>query len=388
VVTTNTRSRSVRLLAGASALALAALLAACSTPGGSGGGGTGGTALSDADAQALLTEATTQAPNDFQGPTDPVKAPSGVKVAVVTCFSILSGCVSPATGVEQAVKSLGWEARVFDGGGSPDKQNAQMLNAISWGADVILNIAIDSNAVQDGLRAAKDAGVIVGSGSNGTDTPNTVLQPADGKLGYAFDVSPNYAEIGEKAGKWITGDSKGLANVVVYSDKTFPSVLAFQEGLLKGLDACAGCTVQDLQYFTGDQVGQGLPQQIVSYLRQNPDVDYIFIPYDPAAAAIVPAIAQAGFTNVKLVSVLGSQENLGFVRAGKVQVADAAYDNLYMGYAMLDQVARLLTDTPLADPVGEGLPSVVLDSSNAPESGSDWHATFDYVSEFETLWKG
>jgi ABC-type sugar transport system substrate-binding protein len=369
-------------------LALAAMLAACSTPADTDGGNSGGQGISDSDAKALLTEATTQSPNDFEGPTDPVKAPSGVKVAVVTCFSILSGCVSPATGVEQAVKSLGWEARVFDGGGTPDKQNAQMLNAISWGADVILNIAIDSNAVQDGLRAAKDAGVIVGSGSNGTDTPNEVVAPADGKLGYAFDVGPNYPEIGEKAGKWIVGDSKGLANVVVYSDKTFPSVLAFQDGLLKGLKDCAGCTVQDLQYFTGDQVGQGLPQAIVSYLRSNPDVGYVFIPYDPAAAAIVPAIAQAGFTNVKLVSVLGSQENLGFVRDGRIQVADAAYDNLYMGYAMLDQVARLLTDTPLSDPKGEGLPAVVLDSTNVPESGSDWHATFDYVSAFETLWKG
>ncbi|CAM5742351.1 hypothetical protein SALBM311S_00502 [Streptomyces alboniger] len=85
--------------------------------------------------------------------------------------------------------------------------------------------------------------------------------------------------------------------------------------------------------------------------------------------------------------MLGSQENLNFVRKSQVQVADAAYDNLYMGYAMLDQTSRLLTKKPLAEPHGENLPYVVLDEGNVPESGSDWHASFDYPGTFDGLWK-
>jgi ABC-type sugar transport system substrate-binding protein len=317
-----------------------------------------------------------------------VAAPSDVKVAVVTCSSILSGCVSPATGVEQAVSALGWEARVFDGGGTPDVQNSQMLNAVAWGADVILNIAISPNSVQDGLRAAEAAGVLVASGSNGIDTPNPVPEETEGKLTYAFDVGPDYAALGVKAADWIIGDSLGQANVAMYSDKTFPSVLAVDVGLIAGFEGCEGCTLQPIQYITGDQVAQGLPQQIVSYLRSNPDVGYVFLPYDPSAAAIVPAIEQAGLTDVKVVSVLGSQENLGFVREGRVQAADAAYDNLYMAYALLDQTARHLSGAALSEPAGEGLPYVVLDKTNVPESGSDWHASFDYAEHFEELWKG
>lgn len=336
---------------------------------------------------ALLKEATTEAPVMFQGPTRPVSPPKALKVAVITCLSILSGCVSPATGAQQAAKILGWDVRVFDGGGTPDKQNAQMLNALSWGANVILNIAIDPNGVQDGLRAAKRAGIPVAAGSNGLDSPNPPIPPVSGKLGYAFDVAPDYAALGEKAAKWINGDSNGKANIVVYSDKEFPSVLALQKGLLAGLQQCSGCKVQPLQYFTGTQVAQVLPQSVVSYLRSNPDVNYVFIPYDPAAAAVVPAIAQAGMASkIRLISVLGSQENLNFVRGGNVEVADAAYDNLYMGYAMLDQVSRLLTKQQLADPRGEDLPFVVLDKSNVPSAGSDWHASFDYKSKYRSLW--
>ncbi|MFF7795795.1 substrate-binding domain-containing protein [Streptomyces sp. NPDC007991] len=336
----------------------------------------------------LHKAATTESPATYQGPTQSVTTPKNVKVAVITCLSILSGCVSPATGAQQAAKHLGWQVRVFDGGGTPDKQNAQMLNALSWGAKIILNIAIDPNAVQDGLRAAKRAGVPVGAGSNGLDSPNPPVKPTGNNLGYAFDVGPDYAALGKKAAQWVQADSKGKANIVVYSDKEFPSVLALQKGLLDQLKKCKDCTVQPLRYFTGNQVAQVLPQSVVSYLRSHPDVDYVFIPYDPAAAAVVPAIAQAGLGNrVRLISVLGSQENLNFVRKGQVQVADAAYDNRYMGYAMLDQTSRLLTKKPLADPHGENLPFVVLDKDNVPKAGSDWHASFDYPSTFDGLWK-
>ncbi|MER8006842.1 sugar ABC transporter substrate-binding protein [Streptomyces sp. NPDC094149] len=336
----------------------------------------------------LHRQATTAYPPKYKGPNASVTAPKKLKVAVITCLSILSGCVSPATGAQHAAKHLGWQVRVLDGGGTPDKQNAQMLNALSWGADIILNIAIDPNAVQDGLRAAKRAGVPVGAGSNGLDSPNPTIKPSGSNLGYAFDVGPDYAALGQKAAQWVRADSKGKANIVVYSDKEFPSVLALQKGLLDGLKKCKDCTVQPLRYFTGNQVAQVLPQSVVSYLRSHPEVDYVFIPYDPAAAAVVPAIAQAGLgSKVRLISVLGSQENLNFVRKSQVQVADAAYDNRYMGYAMLDQTSRLLTKKPLAQPHGENLPFVVLDKGNAPEAGSDWHASFDYPTTFDGLWK-
>lgn len=323
----------------------------------------------------------------WSGPTTKVTPPKALKVAVIPCFSVLSGCVSPATGAKEAAKTLGWNVRVFDGGGSPDKQNAQMLNAIAWGAKVILNIAIDANAVQSGLRAAKKANVIVASGSNGVESPNPSIKPAAGSLGYAFDVGPNYAALGEATAKWIIKDSGGKANIVVYSDKEFPSVLAFQAGLLKGLDACPTCTQQPLQYFVGAQVGDVLNKSVVGFIQSHNDVNYVFLPFDPAAGSVVPAIAAAGLgTKVRLVSVLGSQQNLAFVRAGNVQVADAAYDNLYMGYAMLDQISRVLAKQPLSNPHGENLPFVVLDNANTPSDGTDWHAPFNYIAKFKALW--
>jgi ribose transport system substrate-binding protein len=330
-----------------------------------------------------------QEPARYAGPTEPSKAPPGLKVTAITCLSILHGCVSPAEALQHVGKKLGWKVTVSDGGGNPGRQNAAILDAVSSGADVIALIAIDPAAVQLGLKAAKDAGILVVSGSSGIDTPNPVIPPAPGKLGVAFDVGPNYAQLGKLTADWIIKDSNGKANLALFSDKEFPSVTALQVGLVAEMKTCTGCTVSSPIYFTGNQIGTTLPQQTVGYLRAHPETTYLFSPFDPAAGVQVPAIMQAGLgSQVKLVSILGDQQNLDFIRRGVVQVADGAYENEYMGWAIADQVIRIKNKQPMFDPHGENQPFTVLDKTNLPAAGTDWLADFDYKSKFLSLWQG
>lgn len=335
-----------------------------------------------------LQAARQMTPPDYAGPTTPAKAPKNLKVAVVTCLSVLHGCVSPAEGVKHAGEKLGWNVTIYDGGGTPPKQNAAILDALASGANVIVTIAIDPNLIQLALSEAKKAGVPVVAGSNGIDTPNPVKLTSHEGLGFVFDVGPDYATLGRHAAEWIIADSKGKANVVVYSDKEFPSVMAFQVGLLDGLSKCKTCTISAPQYFTATQIANQLGQMTVDYLRTHPYVDYVFGPYDPAAAAQVTAIAQAGMGNrVKLVGVLGDQQNLDFIRAGRVQAADAAYENEYMGWAIVDQTIRMLNKQPLAEPHNENEPFIVLDKTNLPKPGADWQAATGYQEKYLSLWK-
>ena len=339
-------------------------------------------------ADDTLQAARQMTPPDYAGPTTPAKAPKSLKVAVITCLSVLHGCVSPADGVQHAGEKLGWKVTVYDGGGTPSKQNAAILDAISSGANVIVTIAIDPNLIQLALSEAKKAGIPVVAGSNGIDTPNPVKLTSQDGLGFAFDVGPDYATLGRHAAEWIIADSGGKANVAVYSDKEFPSVMAFQVGLLAGLKDCATCTISAPQYFTATQIATQLGQMTVDYLRTHPETNYVFGPYDPAAAAQVIAIAQAGMGDkVKLVGVLGDQQNLNFIRSGKVQAADAAYENEYMGWAIVDQTIRMLNKQPLIDPHNENLPFVVLDKSNLPKPGADWRAPTGYEAKFLALWQ-
>ncbi len=338
---------------------------------------------------AMMRNALSMVPNHWEGPTVPAKAPKGVKIAAITCYSILEGCVIPAEGIATAAKDIGWKERTFDGGGTPTSQSAQILNAVSWGAKVIALIAITPSAVESALHAAKRAGAIIVSGSSGLNSPNPTIAPPKGDLWSAVDVSPNYPLLGKHVAEWVIANSHGKANIAVYGDKEFDSINAQQAGFVPEIHTCRTCTISPVMYFTATQISSALGPEVVGYLRSHPATDYIYAGYDPPAAAMVSAIQTAGLgQRVQIVSALGNAQNLHFVQQGQVETADAAYDNTYMGFAMVDQSIRLLDHKPLVQPEGEGLPFQVLDKSNLPKSLSSWRAPFNYEQKYLQLWKG
>jgi ribose transport system substrate-binding protein len=327
-------------------------------------------------------------PTKFEGPTAPTKPQKNIKIALIACASALEGCEAPVTGAKNAAKQIGWEVQTYDGGGSAQQQNTSMLNAISWGANVILNVGIDPNLIQQGLKAAKDKGIIVGSGSNAIDAPNPVVQPAAGNLGYAFDVAPDYTKLGKALADWFIVETKGKANLAFFSDPEFPAVLAIEKFFLEEVSKAPGIKISDPIKFTAQQIGSNLGQMTTGYLKSHPDVDWIWSAEDPAAAVQVAAIKQAGLAKqVKLMSQVGAKQNMNFIANGEIQASDAAFDNEYMGWAMVDQASRLLNKEPLAEPHNENLPYVVIDKTNLPKDGTNWAAPFDYKSEYLRLWK-
>jgi ribose transport system substrate-binding protein len=337
---------------------------------------------------SILQAARTMTPSTYEGPTTPAKAPKDIKIGVVTCLSVLHGCVSPAIGIQDAAEKLGWSVKIYDGGGTPSKQNAAILDAISSGDNVIVTIAIDPNLIQLALSEAKKAGIPVVAGSNGIDTPNPVHLTTQNGLGFAFDVSPDYGTLGLHAAQWMIADSDGKANIALFSDKEFPSIRAQQVGVLAGLAQCSQCVVSKPIYFTATQIATELGQMTVGYLRDHPDVNYVFGAFDPPVAEQVSALMEAGMTgDVKIIGGLGNQQNLSFIRAGRLQVADAAYDNEYMGWAIVDQTIRLLDKQPLFEPHNENLPFVILDKTNLPPPGTDWRANTGYQAKFLALWQ-
>jgi ribose transport system substrate-binding protein len=371
-------------LAVAAAAATALALAACS----SGAGATGGAAAGGSGQySALMASATRLTPSSYQGPTTPAKAPAGVKIAAVTCYSILEGCVIPADGIAKAAAAVGWQERTFDGGGTPTSQNTQILNAISWGANVIALIAITPSTVQTGLVAAQKAGIKIVSGSSALSAPNPPIAAPAGEAWPAFDISPDYRTVGRNVADWIIADSNGTADVAVYGDQEFDSINGQEAGFVPAIKGCSACAVSPVMYFTSTQIASALGPETVSYLRTHPNVNYIYSGFDPPAAAQVQAIANAGMAhNVKIASVLGNSQNLQYIKNGEIQAADAAYDNTYMGFAIVDQTIRLLDNQPLAQPIGENLPFQVLTKNNLPSSQASWTAPFSYQDQFIKLW--
>ncbi len=383
-----------RLAACALGVVVVVALAACgsssssSSSSSSTSSGASGSSAESAKYAALLKSSTALTPSQYAGPTQPAPAPPGVKIGVISCSQSLEGCVLIAKGITKAASEIGWTPRTFDGKAEATTQNAQILNAISWGAKVIVLLAIDPSTVQTGLSAAKKAGVVISAASNGLSSPNPTVNPPSGDIWPAFDVSPDYKQAGEYEANWIIADSGGKANTVVYGDKEYLSVVAQQPGVIDTLKSCSGCTTAPVIYFTANQIATSLGPEVVSYLRTHPDVNYIFCPYDPAAPAMVTAIQSAGLASkVKIVSLLGDEQNLKFIKEGQVQAADGANDQQYMGYAVVDQTIRILDHKPMFQPLGENVPYQLLTKENLPASLESWQAPFDYVSKYTALWK-
>jgi ribose transport system substrate-binding protein len=370
-------------------VAFAALAIGISACGGGGGesneGGeeaSGGTSLGSFE-KTLKTAEKTE-PSSWAGPTEPVKPPKSFKVAGITCFSQLEGCLTPIEGAEHAAEALGWSFETYDGEADPTVQAKRVDQAIANKADAIILSAVNGDAIKSALADAKKAGIIVVSTSNAT---------APGEQGYVLDTSPNLIAAGEAVGAWMAVDSGGKAVVAPFLDKEFVSNLKFDEGIHNVLEECGGCDVKNTVNFVATDVGTKLGANTVAYLQDNPDVEYFYSTYDPAMAEQVASVSQAGL-EVKSCSQLGDAQNLGFIENEQVQACDAAWDNEYEGWATIDQIIRLATNKPLAVSkgvparfkYGENIPWVLLDKGNLPESSETFTADFDYQSEYKKLW--
>ncbi len=326
-------------------------------------------------------------PVKWEGPTTPTKLPSHpLNLALISCSNSLHGCVTPLTGAAAAAKALGWTSTEYDGGGSPASWNKVILNAVASKVSAILFTSINPLVIQQGLAAAKKAHIPVISASSGSSSPNPTVATPKGEIFPLLDVSQSFVDTGRQMADWIINDSHGKAHILDITDKEYTSGVSSPGAVDEINRRCPNCTISTFN-FLGANVGTTLASQTVDYLRAHPSINYVIVAYDPAAAVIVPAMAQAGMTHIKVCSLLGDQQNLNFIRSGEVQTCDAAYDNYYTGWAMVDQLLRYLNHQPFATPLGENTPSVLLDKSNLPAPGSDWQTSINYRAKYLALWR-
>ena len=215
-----------------------------------------------------------------------------MKLAIVSCSATLKGCQVPADAAVEAAKALGWEAAIFDGRANPKTQASAMLDALSWGATFILASSIDDRSIRF-LAEAKKAGVPVASVGQGGDTPSAVPVLNLASWRGASRSTPTISGLESPSANSIIKDSAGKANVVAFNDKEFDGVVSQHAGIMDAFSKCPGCKA-DEQTFSANQIATNLGQQVVGYLRAHSDVNYVYMPYDPAAFAIAARFGRQG----------------------------------------------------------------------------------------------
>jgi ribose transport system substrate-binding protein len=386
--TTGVRRR--RLGAVVAAVGASALLAAC------------GSADSDSSSKAAAAPSTTTSgsgvsaeataaynaalkpPTTFSGPTTPVPAKRGLKVGLLACDAKLTGCTTMLKDMQSIVqKELGWSTKFYDGQSDPKAWNQDLLQMVADHVDVIATSGLPPALVGQGLAAAKKAHIPVVTSSGGGGTPNPTVPSS-----YFSATDIDYAKAGAASAAYMTVQSKGKGSVLVLGDESQIAVKTHTDQFKSSLkQLCPGCKQASMATSTAD-VTTSTPTQVTGYLRAHPDVDWLYVGYDPQAAFIVPALQKAGLSKIKLMGILGNPQNVEFVKSGAIQVSDIMIDLNYYGWAMTDQLLRAVAGQDPAEPNGEGTPwyLVTKEAGNAPKDAEDWVAPYDYPATFRKLW--
>lgn len=343
---------------------------------------------SEADAGGETTDAQSESSTfgltENMVPTEPTTAPESLKIAVVMGNASMSGSSVPCAAIEKICADYGWEVQTWDGEGDPSKQNDAIISAISWGADGIITCSVQASNIQSALQAVDEASIACGSLSCGNDTPNPVV-PADG-YNYAFDVGPDYYGLGQSIGAWIEANTEGSGKVACWDFAGEYSIDNTRAGLYDYFEE-HGIEYEDQGCFTFDQLGDVLNRTVSTYLTNNPDTEFIFFPFDPAAQPVAEFLDLNGYTDIKVVGVLGNNEMVALINQGSSASATGAYDNTYMGYAAMDQLLRVINGDSLIEPHGENVPYLVIDDTVQVDGDAGWVAPFDYASSYYAIWE-
>jgi ribose transport system substrate-binding protein len=343
---------------------------------------TSGTA--GADAAAAVQDAMA-APTGFPdvGPTFDASKASGKKAWYISYSEQSPALQAWSKNMSEALKAYGVDLTIFDGKGQQSEFERGMDRAIADGADVIVLLGIDPASLSAKVAEAKDRGIPVLVGSNGVvgkpDTPGVVGA-----------VTLNHVAVGADLANWMVADAGG---------KSFHAVMFTHPGVL-GLDPLVGSVKDNLSKLCGDcelkvesvpftQLNT-LPQLVQNDIQRDPELKYAMSVYDFELLSLVTGVQQAGAADqVKLGSFNATQGVMQAMAKGSAIAADVGNPNDWVGYALADQIMRVLAGVePVED---EMVPLRLFTPDNLGDidvngSEASWYGDVDFKAGYQKLW--
>jgi ribose transport system substrate-binding protein len=232
------------------------------------------------------------------------------------------------------------ELIIQDAGGDQNKQMNDVADMINQGVDVICISAINSEGVRATLEACKEADIPVIAFNTSVKNPELVQCTV---------VSDN-KEAGKLCAQALAESLGGKGKVVEITYSTtevcYDRQLGFEEELKKYPD------IEIIQTKDVEKPKSDYSQPImVDFINANPVIDGVFTINDPTARGAIAALKEAGRLDAtKVVSVDGSDEGKGFIRAGEM-IASAAQDPAGIGTTCIETAYRLLSGQTIEEKV-------------------------------------
>ncbi len=372
---TRTNSMTVRLTLAVTALAV---LSACGD--GAGGASTDIDQESVAAAAQRVASARDALPADL--PDAPIKAPTGSFVAVVACNAAQPGCADPARGAVEALEAAGLRAKLIDGQGTSDKQNAAIRQALALRPDGIITSAIDPETVQQALGEARRQGVAVVSLAALGES-----ELVDANVG---PTVADYTATGTLLADLAITELKGAVKALVLHDEGFAVLEPRYRGFVEGLDACSSCEVLEEQTFTSADLAVGVPRLVQQLVQRHPDVNTFYVDYDDAVPPLLQGLRSVGRDDVLVLGSNGTVDATQCIASDCGQAATTAFSLDGIGWAAADSMLRVLAGIPASDAVyGLGVKLIDAEVARAVVDSSEngmWDGDADYRAAYLALW--
>lgn len=266
------------------------------------------------------------------------KPPTGIKVAYME--QGIPTQVMVGKYLAQAAQTVGWS--VFEvpwNTADPAKVNSALQSAAQQGAQVIVAPGIlpsvVSATVKNQLAAAKIP-VILGQFCS-TD-------PVTAPFVAGFGLCANEAPLARALAAWVTTDSKGKGNILFSDTQGVPLLVPFKQRFAAELRSmCPGCSLSYQPITIAQFVGGQIPGIMVSALRRDPSIQYMFFDTGQLSKGILPALDAAGLlSSVKVGGRSASPAELQGLKDKQMVVWTMQSFGLY-GYAALDAALRVVT---------------------------------------------
>lgn len=220
---------------------------------------------------------------------------------------------------------------IQDAAGDQNKQMNDVSDMISQGCNVICISSINSEGVRATLEACKAAKIPVIAFNTAVKDPSLVQCTV---------VSDNVAAgqlCAEALAKALNGKGKVVEITYSTTEVCKNRQVGFEKELAKYPD------IKIIQTKDVEKAKSDYSQPImVDFINANKEIDGVFTINDPTARGAIAALKEAGrLSKTKVVSVDGSDEGKGFIRAGEM-VASAAQDPARIGKTCVETAYKIL----------------------------------------------
>ncbi len=309
----------------------------------------------------------------------PFKPVSGKKVGILVCGYIAPPCLRMADEAEKAAKLLGWTTVRVDGKLTPPTWTAAMDQLTRQKVDGIISIVASDQATPSAhVRTAKAKVVVVcvvcaNKGAAPIKNPSAANADAD------------YFGQGVAIANFAIAQTNGKARVAIFDDQLAIPVALRMKGVRATLKKCADCKVVFDEELGQSQDLLAESRRITdSVLQQHPkgELDFIIPPSDTQAVGPSQSLRANKRDDVKVIAFDCELASLANIRAGKYEQMCVNTPLAWLGWAGIDQMARIFGGLPASS---AQTPYQIITKANAPGPGK-FVEGFDFRGYYAKLW--